>query len=164
MSIYRASVLVSEVLMLDTHRMEFSVVHIPLVHQAGTHAIVELGLLGEGKLGLLTLGNSMLDLYCKAWEDNRASAEEWQHEKTIPLPDANCLRYKFIGSGAGYLLLRAIPQDPSELASSSQGVPKVHYFSLEVKTLLLEKLCVSDKRIDYAYLYANFPLLSLPTV
>jgi hypothetical protein len=136
------------------------------------HAIVELE---DGRLGLLTLGNDMLDLCCKAWEDNHASAEEWQHEKTIPLPDSNSLRYTFISSGAGYLLLQAMPRDPSELVSSSLGVPKVQYFTLEVKTLLLEKLCVSDKRIDlsfekkdkridFAHLYVNSPLLSLSTV
>jgi hypothetical protein len=74
---------------------------------------------------LLTLGDDTLDLYCKAWGDNGASAQEWRHEKAIPLPDADSLRYTFIGSGAGYLLLQAIPRDPSELASAAQGVPTI---------------------------------------
>jgi hypothetical protein len=171
-SLCQTSGLFSDVLMLDTRRMEFAVVRIPCVRVARMHAIVELE---DGRLGLLTLGNDMLDLCCKAWEDNHASAEEWQHEKTIPLPDSNSLRYTFISSGAGYLLLQAMPRDPSELVSSSLGVPKVQYFTLEVKTLLLEKLCVSDKRIDlsfekkdkridFAHLYVNSPLLSLSTV
>ncbi|CAL4905151.1 unnamed protein product [Urochloa decumbens] len=199
-SLYQTSGLFSDVLMLDTRRMEFSVgsrdrieeretpffgefersrVPVPgtaflgrgtrhrsafpvTVSHSRLHAIVDAG---EGRLGLLTIGDDMVDLYCKAWQDNNAGAEEWQHEKTIPLPDADSLRYTFSGAGSGYLLLQAIPQDPSELASSSQEVPKIQYFILEVKTLLIERLCLSNKRIDFARLYANFlPPLSLPSV
>ncbi|CAL5068712.1 unnamed protein product [Urochloa decumbens] len=161
-SVCQTSELFTDVLMLDTRRMKFSVVRIPRFRPIRLQAIVEAG---EGRLGLLTIGDGMLDLYCKAWQDNGAGgAEEWQHEKTIPLPDADSLMYTFSGVGAGYLLLRGFPQDPSELASSSQEVPKIQYFTLEVKTLLMERLCVSNKCIDSAHLYANFPLLSLPTV
>jgi hypothetical protein len=138
--------------------MEFSVVTIPRALLGRGNAIVEAG---DGRLGLLTIEDGMLNLYCKSWQRQRC----WCRKTTpLPDPDSLSLRYKFIGSGAGCLLLQAIPQDPSELPNSSQGVPKVQYFTLEVKTLLLEKLCVSDKRIDFALLYANFPLLSLPTV
>ncbi|CAN6361803.1 unnamed protein product [Urochloa humidicola] len=163
-SLCHTSGLFTDVLMLDTRRMEFSVVRLPRVGLGRLQAIVEAG---EGRLGLLTIGDGMLDLHlhCKAWQDNRAdNAEEWQHEKTIPLPDAGTLRYSFCGVGAGYLLLRGYPQERSELASSSQEVPKVQYFTLEVKTLLMERFCLSNKCIDFAHLYANFPLLSLPTV
>ncbi|CAL4905150.1 unnamed protein product [Urochloa decumbens] len=161
-SLCQTSGLFTDVLMLDTRRMEFSMLRIPRVRLGQLHAIVEAG---EGRLGLLTIGDGMLDLYCKAWQDNGAgSAEEWQHEKTIPLPGADSLSYAFSGVGSGYLLLRGFPRGSSMLASSSQEVPKVQYCTLEVKTLLMERLCVSNKCIDFAYLYANFPLLSLPTV
>ena len=119
---------------------------------------------GKGRFVFLTLGDGVLDLYCKAWQDADAGAEEWRHEKRIPLLDGDDLRYTFSGAGSGYLLLQAIPQDLSELASSSQEVPKVQYFTLEVKTLLMERLCLSNERVDFAHLYANFPLLSLPSV
>ena len=141
--------------MLDTRRMEFSVVRIPSVQVGRQHAIVEAG---EGTLRFLTLGDGVLDLY---WP---GGAEEWRHEKRIPWPSGDGLRYTFSGAGSGYLLLQAIPQDLSELASSSQEVPKVQYFTLEVKTLLMERLCLSNERVDFAHLYANFPLLSLPSV
>ncbi|CAN6343803.1 unnamed protein product [Urochloa humidicola] len=161
-SLCQISELFTDVLMLDTRRMEFSAVRAPLVEDRRLAAIVEAG---EGRLGLLTIGDDMLDLHCKAWQDNNDGAEEWQHEKTIPLPDADSLMYTFSGAGSGYLLLQAIPQDPSELASSSQEVTKVQYFTLEVKTLLIERLCLSNKSIDSAHLYANFlPPLSLPSV
>jgi len=160
-SLYQTSGLFSDVLMLDTRRMEFSVVRIPSVKVCRQHAIVEAG---EGTLRLLTLGDGVLDLYCKAWQDGHVGAEEWRHEKRIPLPGGDGLRYTFSGAGSGYLLLQAIPQDLSELASSSQEMPKVQYFTLEVKTLLMERLCLSNERVDFAHLYANFPLLSLPIV
>ncbi|CAN6338937.1 unnamed protein product [Urochloa humidicola] len=160
-SLCQTSGLFTDVLMLDTRRMEFSAVRIPRVQLGRLHAIVEAG---EERLGLLTIGDGVLDLYCKAWQDNGAGGtKEWQHEKTVPLPDSDSLRYTFSGVGAGYLLLRGFPRDSSELAGS-QEVPKVQYFTLEVKTLLMERLCLSNKSIDFAHLYANFPLLSLPTV
>ncbi|CAN6361802.1 unnamed protein product [Urochloa humidicola] len=158
-SLCQISELFTDVLMLDTRRMEFSAVRAPPVEDRRLVAIVEAG---EGRLGLLTIGDDMLDLHCKAWQDNNDGAEEWQHEKTIPLPDADSLMYTFSGAGSGYLLLQA---NPSELASSSQEVTKVQYFTLEVKTLLIERLCLSNKSIDSAHLYANFlPPLSLPSV
>jgi len=160
-SLYQTSGLFSDVLMLDTRRMEFSAVRIPSVKVCRQHAIVEAG---EGTLRLLTLGDGVLDLYCKAWQDGHVGAEEWRHEKRIPLPGGDGLRYTFSGAGSGYLLLQAIPQDLSELASYVQEVPKVQYFTLEVKTLLMERLCLSNKHINFAHLYANFPLLSLPSV
>jgi hypothetical protein len=89
-SVYKTSKLFSEVLMLDTHKMEFSVVRTPRVLRFGQHAIIEAG---EGRLGFFTIGDGMLDLYCKAWQDNGVSAEEWQHEKTIPIPLPDSDRY-----------------------------------------------------------------------
>jgi hypothetical protein len=159
-SLYKTYGLFSEVLMLDTHRMEFSVVRTPRVHHCRLHAIVEAG---EGRLGFLTIGDGMLDLYCKAWQDNGVSVEEWQHEKTIPipLPDSDRYSISFCGIGDGYLLLRAILRDSAEL----EQMPGIHYFTLHLKTSLVERLCLLKKRINCAHLYANFlPPLSLPSV
>ncbi|KAG2630690.1 hypothetical protein PVAP13_3KG543398 [Panicum virgatum] len=93
-SLYQTSGLFRDVLMLDTRRMEFSVVRIPSVQVGRQHAIVEAG---EGTLRFLTLGDGVLDLYCKAWQDADAGAEEWRHEKRIPLPDGDDLSQLFAG-------------------------------------------------------------------
>jgi hypothetical protein len=140
--------------------MEFSVIQISSSVSSQRQAIVDAG---DGRLGYICLGNKMLVLHY--WRDNDAGAKEWEL-KTIPLPDADRLSYTFTGTGAGYLLLQAVQRYPTKLAISSQGpgVPKVQFFTLEVKTLLLERLCMSNRPIGYAHLYANFPLLSLPTV
>ncbi|CAD6266966.1 unnamed protein product [Miscanthus lutarioriparius] len=158
-SVYKTSRLFSEVLMLDTHKMEFSVVRTPVL-RFRQHAIIEAG---EGRLGFLTIGDGMLDLYCKAWQDNGVSAEEWQHEKTIPipLPDSDRYSISFCGTGDGYLLIQAIPPDSAEL----EHMPEIHYFTLHLKTLMVERLCMLNKRVYFAHLYANFlPPLSLPSV
>ena len=110
--------------MLDTHKMVFSVVRTPRVRHLRLHAIVEAG---EGRLGFLTIGDGMLDLYCKAWQDNGVSAEEWQHEKTIPIPLLDSDRYyiSFCGTSDGYLLIQAIPPESAEL----EQMPEIHYFT-----------------------------------
>ncbi|XP_066359644.1 uncharacterized protein [Miscanthus floridulus] len=158
-SVHKTSRLFSEVLMLDTHKTEFSLVRTPVL-RFRQHAIIEAG---EGRLGFLTIGDGMLDLYCKAWQDNGVSAEEWQHEKTIPipLPDSDRYSISFCGTGDGYLLIQAIPTDSAEL----EHMPEMHYFTLHLKTLMVERLCMLNKRVYFAHLYANFlPPLSLPSV
>jgi hypothetical protein len=159
-SVYKTSGLFSEVLMLDTHKMEFSVVRTPRVLRFGQHAIIEAG---EARLGFFTIGDGMLHLYCKAWQDNGVSAEEWQHEKTIPipLPDSDRYSISFCGTGDGYLLIQAIPPEsadgylliqaiPPESAELKQ-MPEIQYFTL--------RLClVPQKKKHYAK--KRFPVTS----
>ncbi|KAJ1255633.1 hypothetical protein BS78_K178400 [Paspalum vaginatum] len=147
------------VFMLDACKMEFSVVRIRRPLHYRQCAIVEAE---EGRLGLLTLDGCILDLYCKAREDNGVGSEEWKHERTIPLPNSGEYAFGFSGAGEGYILLEAIPLG---FASTLQCRVGLHYFILKLKTFLVERLCVSGRHIDSACLYANFlPPLSLPVV
>uniref|UniRef100_A0A0A9GUB7 F-box domain-containing protein n=1 Tax=Arundo donax TaxID=35708 RepID=A0A0A9GUB7_ARUDO len=144
------------VLMLDTRRMEFSIVDLPHVSQHRQNAIVEAG---EAKLGLLTLRGCFFYLYCGTWRDNGVGTEEWQHEKTIPLPDG--LRYAIIGAADGHLLLKGCSGQLDSSGQQMQG----QCFTLKLKTMLVERLCVLNKHINDAHLYANVPpLLSLPSI
>jgi hypothetical protein len=82
-----------------------------------------------------------MHVYSKAWRDIR-EPEEWRHDTSIPMPGFYlCLA----GAAEGYALLRGIPQDQNGLWFSicSEKTPEA-YFTLEFKTLLVERLCVME--------------------
>ncbi|KAJ1266328.1 hypothetical protein BS78_08G142500 [Paspalum vaginatum] len=119
----------------------------------------------EGKLGFLTLCDGKLHLYCKSWQNNGVGSEEWLHEKTIHLPDGLGYSYTFSAVGGGCLVLQAVPlpQQSAEPADHVPQMPEIWYFTLNIRTLLVERLCALTKRINSGHLYANFlPPLSLP--
>ncbi|KAL6847092.1 hypothetical protein ACP4OV_022945 [Aristida adscensionis] len=142
---------------LDGREMKFSFMdhHPPIRHGQKELAIVEAG---EGRLGLLTCGYGVLDLYSATLPNNGANTVEWRHEKIIPLPDPDCSWY-IPGAEESHILLIANP------LSDRKYTHQWHYFTLDLKTLLIERLCVSDRYIVHAGLYKSFPpLLSLPSV
>lgn len=149
---YWVLVSMDKMLMLDTRGVEFFIVDLPRDSHKREHAIVEAG---QGRLGLFTLGASTLSLYCKS------GAGEWWLAKIIPfLPDYYlCIT----GAAQGYLLLGGIPVDRFQI--SSQQTPEIEYFALELKSLLLKKLCVLSRSVTHAHLYTGFPPpLSPPSV
>ncbi|CAD6342074.1 unnamed protein product [Miscanthus lutarioriparius] len=122
----------SFLVMLNMHDMKLSVVDLP----PGIHgiprarAIVEAG---EGMIGLFTLSDDgMLQLYYKSLRGT-----EWHHERIIPLPKPNSY-WSIDHTAAGYLLLKASQLDPSLFAMRES-----QYFTLNLKTFLVEELCVS---------------------
>ncbi|CAN6352338.1 unnamed protein product [Urochloa humidicola] len=146
-------------LVLDMVEMELSFVSLPpkiLGHgpplQILKHAIVELR---ERRLGFLTLGHSYglgLDIYLR---DNGADAQEWRHSKTIPVPNyQGCL---IVAATEGYVLILE--------AFSSSYFLGPQYFTLELKTMRIERMCTMNSRILRHELYANFPPpLSPPSI
>jgi hypothetical protein len=139
-------------LVLDTRRMEFSVAQLPREaikddpYNLVDRIMVEAG---EGMPGMFVL------LHGGSWPQ---SAElnytimryngRWRSEKTISLDSSGF--YSLRGSVGRYLLL---------LRRESSC-----YFTLDIKTFRLEKLCSSGIRSPRAY--SNFPpsLLSSPTI
>ncbi|KAL6643829.1 hypothetical protein ACP70R_018595 [Stipagrostis hirtigluma subsp. patula] len=160
---WTVSVISSYLFMLDMREMKLSVVDTPHCGYSGprSRAIVEAG---EGMIGLLVCGDGKLDLYCKALRSNGVGSEEWKHENTIPLPEVDC--YWCIHSAVeGYALLEATPQESSQVSGVWPQIRKSQYYTLDLKTLLFERLCVLSQDIEGAHLYASFPpLLSLPTL
>ncbi|XP_062204215.1 uncharacterized protein LOC133906358 [Phragmites australis] len=145
-------------LMLDVREMKFSVIDLPPDSNQRYKTIVEAG---EGRIGLFVLGDRELDLYSKTWRDNGVGAKEWRHDNVIPLP--NC-HWTIAGAAEGYILLRGILRDYSQFWSFPSK-PDAHYFTLELKTLLIERLCASKFDILPDYLYASFPPpLSPPSI
>ncbi|CAL5093109.1 unnamed protein product [Urochloa decumbens] len=139
-----------KLLMLDTQGMKFSTIDLPPKNVASRDdAIVEAG---EGRLGLLTLGHSTIDLSCKIiCRNNGVSTEGWQHYKTIPLPkeDSNGFNYH-------WSIMDAEGRYVSLMAMLFQ-VSRLEFFVLDLKTMLLERLCVPNRAIVAARFYASFP-------
>ncbi|KAL6847095.1 hypothetical protein ACP4OV_022948 [Aristida adscensionis] len=138
--------------MLDMREMKLSLIHPPSIVRLHACAIVEAG---EGMLGMLVLDEDvMLNFYRKALRSNGVGPEEWKHEKMIPLPELDSY-WRILSAADGYALLRATPRD--------LDIQELQYFTLDLKTFLVERLCALTHCIDSACLYASFPpLLSLP--
>ncbi|CAN6338926.1 unnamed protein product [Urochloa humidicola] len=148
-------------LVLDTLEMKFSVVDLPPESFGKEKSIVEMA---EGRLGLLILGCFEFNLYSKTRRSNGAGAEAWRHDNVIPLPD----RYWSISNESaaeGYVLIRGIPQDQYNSWKYTEKKPEAQYFTLELKTLLFERLCGLKFETSPGYLYASFPPpLSPPSI
>jgi hypothetical protein len=131
--------------MLNMHDMKLSVVDLPPGMDDNTRArvIVEAG---EGMIGLFTLSDGMLQLYYKSLQGT-----EWHHERIIPLPKPNS-DWSIVHAAAGHLLLKASQLDASQFAMRGS-----QYFTLNLKTFLVEELCVSNNRYTRGvFLYASF--------
>ncbi|CAN6348447.1 unnamed protein product, partial [Urochloa humidicola] len=150
-------------LVLDTREMKFSIAGLP-PNSHGRRRVIFCA--GEDMLGLLTLAKQSLEFHWKTLGGSGFGVEEWHHEKTIPLPD--CYRYTILDASEGYLLLRAAPRLLSWYVNSSQQMPpESQYFTLELKTMVAERLCSSNQTVCHAgaHLYASFPPpLSLPSI
>ncbi|CAN6356485.1 unnamed protein product [Urochloa humidicola] len=137
------------VLMLDTREMKFSIIDLPPKNAAlNRTTIVEVG---EGRLGLLTVGDGAIDLSCKiVWRSNGVGAEGWQPYKMIPLPKNSVgfnYRWCIMDIEGRYISLVALQSHCNEQ----------EHFVLDLKTMLLEKLCVSKDIVGPAHVYASFP-------
>ncbi|CAD6342362.1 unnamed protein product [Miscanthus lutarioriparius] len=141
-------------LMLDTSEMRFSIIDLPPHNfdSENMRAIVEAA---DGRLGFLTIGDGTIDLYCKNWQSNCVGAQEWLHDKLIPLPKDFGITYHWEteGTAGHYLAL---------VAESSR---KIEHFVLDIKTLLVENLCTSKNGAFFGFPYARFPPpLALPSI
>ncbi|CAN6351992.1 unnamed protein product [Urochloa humidicola] len=136
--------------MVDTREMKFSIIDLAYNDASNDVAIVEAG---EGRLGLLTLGDSTIDLYFKTWRNNGVGAEGWQHDKTIPLTkDCDGSNYDWYVMDATGRYLSLLP-----LRSGHEVPMGSECFVLDLKTMLLERLCVLNDSFGQKHLYASFP-------
>ncbi|CAN6205711.1 unnamed protein product [Urochloa humidicola] len=147
-----------KLLVLDTGRMEFSIADIPPACQRRPIAIVEAG---EGRVGMFALRDQVADgevsLYYTVRQDRHGSGH-WQMEKTIPLDPA--FRHFIRGATERCILLLRFPEHLSAAGvhvSSSAEMEDVECFSVDVRTLQLERVCQLKHHIRHAYIYSNFP-------
>ncbi|KAL6847094.1 hypothetical protein ACP4OV_022947 [Aristida adscensionis] len=159
---WTVSVFTSVFFMLDMCEMKLTLVELPPARvQPHGWAVVEAG---EGMIGVIVLDDGMLDLYRKALRSNGVGPEEWKLEKMIPLPELDCY-WQILCAADGYALLQATPQNLSQYAKLPLDMQESRYFTLDLKTFRIERLCVLTLYINGACLYASFPpLLSLPSL
>ncbi|CAN6343936.1 unnamed protein product [Urochloa humidicola] len=158
------------VLVLDTRDMKFRDIDIPRLprNNLNPQAIVDAG---EGMLGLLTTSGVRVTsddrpaicLFHRTRRDDDV-AEEWQLHRTVPFPKNcnidgkdydNCCWYTRGAANDVYLLVVAISR---EFPTSAR-----QYHTLDLKTLLLERLCVSNHSVlNHGHIYARFPPLLAP--
>lgn len=136
-------------LVLDTQRMEFSIVEPPAEAKGSFGLNIAMVEAGEGKPGMFILGHDTSGCNYTIWRNNGGSSGQWKKEKIIPLPLGS--RYAFKQSMGTYLIL-------GQRGSSSL---EPGLCTVEVKTLQLERVCAPV----LGRAYTNYPpSLSSPKV
>ncbi|KQJ93324.1 hypothetical protein BRADI_3g03880v3 [Brachypodium distachyon] len=127
----------NKLLALDVHVMEFSAIDLPPEEQNSRFVIVEAA---EGMLGMLSIcdrDDSEDDAYSLTYSVLRNN--QWQSEKVIPLP----------------IMRRYLMEEQLNIG----------YFSVDIKTLLVELFAGLSEAIFPGRLYAGFPpSLCAPTL
>jgi hypothetical protein len=160
----------NKLLMLDTEKMKFSVIDLPLDPCPEEYDMIFVESAKE-RLGMFTIynvidqehGGSVLHLGYAILEKDGGSATRWLSMAMISLP-LTCRRYRIIGVAGGYLLLQGVPKGP--LSAPSLVGKEIIYFSVNLETLQLERFCGgTDMIYQENILYADFPpSLSAPTI
>jgi hypothetical protein len=150
-----------KLLVLDARRMEFSIADVPPGCHRRQIAIVEAG---EGRVGMFALRDHVADgavsLHYTVRRDDADSSNQWQVEKIIPLDPG--FRYYIRGAMERYMLLLRFPEHLSLAGvhvSSSAEMEDLECFSMDARTLQLERVCKLKHHImrGRAYIYTNFP-------
>ncbi|XP_062186723.1 uncharacterized protein LOC133890334 [Phragmites australis] len=148
-----------KLLMLNAGRMEFSIADLPPGCHRRQIAIVEAG---EARVGMFVLRDHIADgavsLHYTVRRGDGDDSNYWQMEKIIPLDPG--FRHYIRGATERYLLLLRFPEHLSSSGvhvSSSVERADLECFSLDVKTMQLERLCELKHHILRAHIYTNFP-------
>ncbi|CAN6175784.1 unnamed protein product [Urochloa humidicola] len=148
-----------KLLVLDTGRMEFSIADLPPACHRRHIAIVEAG---EGGVGMFVLRDKVADgavrLDYTIRQDDANGSSHWKMEKTIPLDPA--FRHYIRGAMERCILLLRFPEHLSSAGvhvSLSAEMEDLECFSVDVRTLQLERVCQLKHHIRDAYIYTNFP-------
>ncbi|XBI04329.1 hypothetical protein VPH35_132645 [Triticum aestivum] len=138
-----------KLLVLDIRRMEFSIANLP----PGDWSKKGVGIVeaGEGRLGIFGFDGDFTSHLSYAIARNEGESPiQWQMDKTISLDS----RYKhFIDAATErHLLLTRKP------ASSVHSLLVDEYFSMDAKTLQLQRVCAKQLLPMYGtHIYTNFP-------
>uniref|UniRef100_A0ACD5T980 Uncharacterized protein n=1 Tax=Avena sativa TaxID=4498 RepID=A0ACD5T980_AVESA len=144
---------------LDIGKMEFSITDFPPGGPGWQRAaLVEAG---EGRHGMIFTGNDTgysftSELGYTIKRNNGQGSSQWQMEKPISIPFG--YQYDIDSKTEKHLVVR--------MTKEMYWLQDFEYFSLDVKTLHLERVCDSKRAIIWPRRYTNFPpsLLSSPTV
>ncbi|EMS52852.1 hypothetical protein TRIUR3_25914 [Triticum urartu] len=136
-----------KLLLLDTTNMEFSAADLPPGEWSKEGiAIVEAG---EGRLGIFGFrGELASSLSYTTARTKGESPSQWQMEKTISLDSG--YKYCIRDATQRYLLL-------TRIEASSLNNHLVGYFSMDIKTLQLQRVYEKQHYSNQTYTYINFP-------
>ncbi|KAL6656751.1 hypothetical protein ACP70R_004531 [Stipagrostis hirtigluma subsp. patula] len=157
--------LVDKLIVLDALRMEFSIVNInnASLCQVRGHGQARIVASAEGT-PLMSFfgdhnGDGSIDLL--HFTKLNGSADQWQFEKTIPLPQGpQQYMYSTLGAAEGFLFLDGTPE-----LQNSEEYPNPEYFALDIKTSELRKVCGMKKFFFRVHAYFGFPpSLSKPCI
>jgi hypothetical protein len=158
-----------ELLVLDTRRMEFSIADLPSKGW-GTFGVAILEA-GEGKLGLFGIrdepAGGKRDLCYTIRQNKGKRSTQWQMVKAIAL-GSGCV-HNIKASTERYFLLVSADAPRRRVGSSLKMADlELEYFSMDVKKLQLERVCVEPfgLALSRTRIYTNFPpsFLSSPTI
>ncbi|KAL6657863.1 hypothetical protein ACP70R_005643 [Stipagrostis hirtigluma subsp. patula] len=124
--------------------MEFSAIDLPPAHDEHCNVVVEAG---EGRLGLFCHieDSTFLDYYTSMQSETQKTIE-WQMKSKIPLPVHDlCI----VRAPQGYIFLLSDPRVRETVQTTC--------FSLEIKTLKIEKVSQMKFKSSYAFPYFGFP-------
>jgi hypothetical protein len=136
----------NKLLMLDTEKMKFSVIDLPLDPCPEEYDMIFVETTKE-RLGMFTIydaideehGGSVFHLVYSLLEKDGGSTTWWLSMAMISLP-LTCRRYRISGVAGGYLLLKGVPKGP--LSAPSPGRKEMmNYFSVNLESLQLEQFC-----------------------
>lgn len=139
-----------KLLKLDMNSMEFSTVDLPPGDNDEREVvIVEEG--EEGRLGLFVLPRDGASVYYFTGMESKGEEEnEWLVENTILLP-RNC---NIVGAFEGYIFLQGVQEDQGRVAAVC--------FSLEIKTLKIERINSIDILFVHNHPYFGYPPFMSP--
>lgn len=144
----------NNLLKLDVNRMEFLALGLPPNHENRVVVVVEAG---EGRIGIITriINREIPELlHYYIWQNEGGNDIDNGHmmETTIPLA-RDYGRYFVFGAAEGYIVLL--------LALAEFYPTRFVFFSLNIKTLEIVRLCSTCVGIDY-YCYTPFLYFGYP--
>ncbi|CAN6339971.1 unnamed protein product [Urochloa humidicola] len=151
----------NKLLKLDVNRMEFSAVSLPPNHETRRVAVVEAP--GEGKIGILShiSGQEIPEsLRYSIRQDEGENANEHPMETTIPLP-SDYENYIVVAAAEEYIFLKGLRSISSQGTGALSG-GSLAFFTLEIKTLKIERVCSPRGVCGYILPYFGFPPFMSP--
>ncbi|CAL4903736.1 unnamed protein product [Urochloa decumbens] len=151
----------NKLLKLDVNRMEFSAVSLPPNHENRQIVVVEAA--GEGNIGILSRipGQEIPhNLRYSIRQNEGEISNEHPMETTIPLP-SDYERYFVVAAAEEYILLLG-SRSISRRGSGVFREGSLAFFTLEIKTLKIEKVCSTCSICGRILPYFGFPPFMSP--
>ncbi|GJN13532.1 hypothetical protein PR202_gb00246 [Eleusine coracana subsp. coracana] len=147
--LYWKEVIINKLIKLNINNMEFSIVNLPPDYENRDIAIVEAG---EGRLWVFSLMHRPETLCYSIRQNEIENSNEHPVETTIPLPNEHDI-YFIDGAAEGYIFLQGRRRNSTQRPA---------FFSLQIKTMKVKKVCSSNCGPYHLIPYFGFPPFMSP--